>query len=165
MFACSLVVVAQDHAKAEVFGGYQWTSVDVGSGIDRQNFNGWDAALTGYFNKNFGITADFSGNYKSIEGVDVKAYTYLFGPTVRVPMQKATPFVHALFGGAHLSADDLTGSESAFSYAIGGGVDVNAGKHVAIRIAQFDYLGTRFDGLGSDNQNNFRYSAGVVFKF
>jgi opacity protein-like surface antigen len=162
--SCSLFLVAQDHSKAEVFGGYQWTNVDFGSGTDRQNFNGWDAALTGYFNKNFGITADFSGAYKSISGADVKLHSFMFGPTFRAPMEKATPFFHALFGGAHASGSALgvSASENAFAYAIGGGVDVNAGKNFAIRIAQFDYLGTRFS---SENQKNFRYSAGVVFKF
>ena len=39
VLCCGLVAFAQDFKKAEVFGGYQWTSVDAGSGFDRQNFN------------------------------------------------------------------------------------------------------------------------------
>lgn len=161
---CSLMMVAQDHSKADIFAGYQWTNVDFGSGIDRQNFNGWNGALTGYFNENFGITADFSGAYKSESGADVKIHSFMFGPTLRMPGEKATPFVHALFGGARASGSalDLSASENALAYAFGGGVDVNAGKKFAIRIAQFDFLGTRFS---SENQKHFRYSAGVVFKF
>ncbi|MGE5112363.1 MAG: outer membrane beta-barrel protein [Acidobacteriaceae bacterium] len=166
ILASCVFAAAQDRKKAEVFGGYQWTNVDSGSGFDRQNFNGWNGAVTGYFNENLGITADFSGAYKSESGVNVKLYTYTFGPTIRVPMDKATPFVHALFGGGHISASasgfgDL-GTSNGFVYALGGGFDYNASENFAIRVAQFDYLGTRFEG---ENGKNFRYSAGVVLKF
>jgi opacity protein-like surface antigen len=167
ILASCLFAVAQDNTnKAEVFGGYQYTNIDdLGSGIGRQSFNGWNAAVSGYFNNNFGITADFSGAYKSISGVDTKVYTYMFGPTLRVPMDRATPFVHALFGGGHASFTETgfgSATSNGFSYAFGGGLDVNASSNFAIRIGQFDYLGTRFEGT---NFKNFRYSAGVVLKF
>ncbi len=173
IFVCMLILVscifmvAQDSdTKAEIFGGYQWTNVDdLGSGVGRQNFNGFNGAVSGYFNKNLGITADFSGAFKTESGVSAKLYTYTFGPTLRVPMDKATPFVHALFGGGHFTADESGTNllkSNGFVYAIGGGLDVNASKNVAIRIGQFDYLGTRFE---STNFKNFRYSAGIVFKF
>ncbi len=161
VFAFSFLAVAQDAPKAEVFGGYQYTSVDFGADTSRESFNGWNGALSGFFNNNFGITADFSGAYKSISGTDVKLHTYMFGPTLRAPMDKATVFAHALFGGAHVSASGASG-ESAFAYAFGGGLDFNASKNFGIRVGQFDYLGTRFT---SENQKHFRYSAGVVFKF
>ncbi len=164
ILASCVFVAAQETTKAEVFGGYQWTSVDFGSGVSRQNFNGFDGAVTGYFNQNLGITADFSGAFKTVEGVSTKVYSYTFGPTLRVPMDKATPFVHALFGGAHASAgfEGASATSSGFAYAIGGGLDVNATKNVAVRIGQFDFFGTRIEG---ENQKNFRYSAGIVFKF
>jgi hypothetical protein len=41
-------------------------------------------------------------------------------------------------------------------------------KNVAIRAFQADYLMTRFDTNGdgvNERQNNFRLSAGIVFKF
>ena len=167
ILASCIFMVAQDNdTKAEIFGGYQWTNVDdLGSGAGRQNFNGFNGAVTGYFNKNLGITADFSGAFKTESGVSAKVYTYTFGPTIRVPMDKATPFVHALFGGGRFTADESGTnlvSSNGFVYAIGGGLDVNASKNVAIRIGQFDYLGTRFE---STTFKNFRYSAGIVFKF
>jgi opacity protein-like surface antigen len=163
VLACAFAAMAQEAPKAQVFGGYQWTSVDFGSGIDRQNFNGWNAALDGYFNKNFGITADFSGAYKSENGADVKIHSYMFGPTLRMPGEKVTPFVHALFGGAHASGSALgmSAASNGFAYAFGGGLDLNAGKNFAIRVGQFDYLGTRFE---IESQKNLRDSGGVVFK-
>ena len=62
ILAFSFMAAAQDAPKAEVFGGYQYTNADIG-GVDRVNLNGWNAQLSGYFNRNIGITADFAGMY------------------------------------------------------------------------------------------------------
>lgn len=173
----SLFAAAQETPKAEVFGGYQYTNADIG-GANRVNLNGWNAQLSGYFNRNFGITADFSGLYGSpdaglgLGGIDTKAYSYMFGPTFRAPMGKATPYVHALFGATHMTADNVDlghFSDNAFSYALGGGFDFNLSKRVAFRAVQADYYATRFSaaslGSNSDTQNHFRISTGLVFKF
>ncbi len=177
ILAFSFVAFAQDAPKAEVFGGYQYTNVDIG-GASRGNLNGWNAQLNGYFTKNFGISADFAGSYGSpdyglgVGGIDTKAYSYMFGPVFRAPMGKATPYVHALFGATHLTAENVDLgklTDTAFSYALGGGFDVNISKNAAFRVAQFDYYGTRFSasdlGSNSDNQNHFRVSTGIVFHF
>ena len=179
--AVALVVIAfgafsfaQDLPKAEIFGGYQFTSLDaqeLGAGQDRVNLNGWNAAVTGYFNDNFGITADFSGAYGKPDfggGVEVETrlHSYLFGPTVRFGGERATPFVRALFGGISGRAEALgiETTDSSFGMALGGGFDVNASPNFAIRVAQFDYMYSKlFDA--AEAQNNFRYSAGVVIRF
>lgn len=163
----SILAYAQEAPKAEIFGGYQFLRAKTGvSGLGSYNFNGWDAAVSGFFTRNVGITGDFSGNYASPSGVDVKIYSYLFGPAVRFPnASRVTPFVHGLFGGAHISASVPgfgSGSNSGFAWAAGGGIDVNATSHVAIRLGQFDFLQSHISSL---TQNNFRYSAGIVFKF
>ena len=164
VFGC--VALAQDAPKAEIFGGYQYLHANSGvSGVDGFNLNGWNASLSGYFNKNFGVTGDFSGSYGSPFGVSVKFYTYTFGPVVRFPNHsKITPFAHALFGGGHISGSALgtSVSDSGFTWAAGGGLDANLSSNFAIRVGQFDFLQTR---IGGDNQNNFRYSAGIVIKF
>jgi opacity protein-like surface antigen len=160
----SFLAYAQEAPKAEIFGGYQYLRAKSGiSGAPSFNFNGWNAAVSGFFTRNVGITADFSGNYGTVASVDTKIYSYLFGPTVRFPNSSpVTPFARALFGGAHISAGSGIGSDSGFAWAAGGGLDVNASSHVAIRLAQFDFLQSRISNL---TQNNFRYSAGIVFKF
>src|SRR5512135_897075 len=101
----SVVAVAQED-KAEVFGGYQYTRLNTGvSGVDSINLNGWNASVSGYFTKNLGISADFSGAYGSPFGVSTKMYPFMFGPIVHLPnSSKITPFAHALFGAAHLTA-------------------------------------------------------------
>jgi hypothetical protein len=100
----SILAVAQESSKVDIFGGYQRLHASSGvSGVDGVNFNGWNAALSGYFTRNFGVTADFSGSYAKPNvlgvGVDTKLFTFLFGPTVRVPNAKRiTPFGHAYLG-------------------------------------------------------------------
>jgi len=165
LLVLSCMAVAQDNPKAEIFGGYQYTRVNPGNGINGINLNGWNAAVSGYFTKYIGISADFSGIYGSPFGVSTHVYPYMFGPVVRIPnSSKIQPFVHALFGAAHINASavGLSGSDNSFAWAAGGGLDVNVNHRFAVRLGQFDFLQTRFV---DDTQNNFRYSAGIVIKF
>jgi hypothetical protein len=140
---------AQD--KAEVFGGFQFTRPDAGP-----NLNGWNGALTGNVNKNFGITADFSGSY----GSGLSFYTYNFGPKLTANLGAAKPFVHVLLGGARISGGGA--STSGFDTMVGGGLDVGHG-HFAFRVIQADWMLTRFDGF--TNKRNFRASTGLVLRF
>jgi hypothetical protein len=51
---------------------------------------------------------------------------------------------------------------------LGGGVDIKVTSHLAIRPIEVDYYLTRFINnftTGNNNQNNFRYQAGLVFEF
>jgi opacity protein-like surface antigen len=166
LLVLSCLAIAQDNPKAEIFGGYQWTRVDTGvSGVDSVNLNGWNASVSGYFTKYLGVSGDFSGAYGSPFGGSVKVHTFMFGPVVHFPnSSKITPFAHALFGGAHASGSGfgLSASDTGFSWAAGGGLDVNLNSRWAVRLAQADFLQTRIASL---TQNNFRYSAGIVIKF
>ncbi len=87
-----------------------------------------------------------------------------------------TVFAQALFGGARASRGGFGRSESqnAFALSLGGGLDVRVHDVISIRPVQAEYLLTRFDegfamglppsGSGSQ-QHNFRYSAGILFRF
>jgi opacity protein-like surface antigen len=107
-------------------------------------------------------------------------FTYLFGPVLRIPLPIVKPFGEVLFGGSDTNAyvnlakdiDSAGGSISVpsqhpFTMAAGGGVDVSVSHHVAIRLAEFDYVLTRYTNplTSTNNQNNFRYAGGVVLKF
>jgi Outer membrane protein beta-barrel domain len=147
--------------KAEIFGGYQYTRFDGGV-----NANGWDTALTGNLNRWFGVAADFSGAYNSQNGVNFNQYTYTFGPVVSWRHNAAfTPFAHFLAGGSHSSVafSGLSGSDSGFAMMFGGGVDVRAAQHIAVRAVQFDWLSLHSNGA-SDN-NNMRISTGLLFRY
>jgi len=117
----------------------------------------------------------------SVEG---NLFTYLFGPQLKVRAHHLQPYGHLLFGGAHtnvygnafhticqpiVNGCSLSKSPAAEAFAmdVGVGVDIPVARHFAIRPFQFDYLLTRFSNpfTGANNQNNFRYSAGIVFAF
>jgi opacity protein-like surface antigen len=161
----ALPVFAQENSKAEVFGGYQYTRINPGSGVSGENFNGWNAAFTANLNQWLGVTADVSGAYKDFSGVSAKQHNFLFGPTVSYShSEKVKPFAHVLFGVSRADAgfSGISASENAFAMAFGGGADVAVNKNIAVRVGQLDYLLTRF---GGDSQNNMRFSTGLVFRF
>jgi hypothetical protein len=142
----------KDFARAEIFAGYQFTHFDPAL-----NASGWNAAITGNVNRWFGVTGDFSGAYKN----GVHLHSYMVGPVFSARTERLTPFVHALFGGAN--AGDGGGSANGFSMALGGGLDVNAGDHFAVRLVQGDWLLLRSGG--DTFKRNARVSAGVVLRF
>jgi hypothetical protein len=177
----SLLAVAEDTPKAEVFGGYQYTHVSINtSNVDASgNLNGWNASLAGNINKTFGIAGDFSGDYGKIEGVTTHVYTYAGGPVVNLNHDgKVNPFVHALFGGARLNLSASLGGPgtasltfNGFTVIAGGGVDVKVSPRVAVRLVQADWVylhfGDTFKSLVGESSlsKNVRVSTGIVFRF
>ena len=155
-----LPVMAQDTSKVEVFGGYTWAG---------GNFHGWNSSVTGNVTRRFGITADFSGQYGSeLEGsllVKENAHSFLFGPRYAFRGKRLTPFVYALFGvtrfqqSATISGQRLSESDSGFSSALGGGLDIKVNERVAIRAFQIDYFRPNFFG---EAHNRGRLAFGVV---
>jgi len=107
-------------------------------------------------------------------------FTYLFGPAVGFHAHKFYVYGEYLLGGSasnlygNLSQSinagggtvTVVGSQHPFTQALGGGIDVNLNKHVALRLAQMDWVLTRYTNPINDtnNQHSFRYLAGVVFK-
>jgi hypothetical protein len=151
--------------KAELFGGYQLTHVNSGatvvSGVpvstSGTNINGWNASLTGNFAPFLGLTGDFSGVYKN----GGKFHTYTFGPEVHVHAGGIKPFAHALFGGGTGSGNGV--SETGLVMYYGGGLDVKIAPFVSARLAQVDWMVTRFSGV--TEKNTLRFSAGLVLRF
>jgi hypothetical protein len=174
----------------EVFGGYSLMHSDWVN-WKAVNMNGWNAAVNTNVLPWLGAVADFSGNYfhqtttwrvsesSSMSFSDsANRYSFLFGPQVSYRHPRAVIFAHSLFGTTHgtltwtlsQSLQELLGgtasdhriTDSHFTVALGGGVDLNVGHRFAIRPAQADYLYFHNYGVA---QNTFRYSAGVVFRF
>ena len=180
----SLVTSAIAQApRFEVFGGYQFLHVSDFDGVGNNgNTSGWDTSATANLATHLGVTADFSGNYKTASVVNsglsgtaaIRVYTYTAGPTVSTNLSAIRLLVHALFGGAHVrptacvifsgSPDECgSGSTSGFSMIFGGGVDVRASKSVAVRAIQFDWLRLPSE-FGAQN-DNLRISTGLAFRF
>jgi opacity protein-like surface antigen len=123
-------------------------------------YGGWQAEGSFNFTAHFGATADFGGQYRSISGTRVSQYEYLFGPRIIARSQRATLFAHALVGGNSFRA--AGSSTNGFAWGVGGGLDYNAGQHIAIRVLQADYIRTR---LSTSWFNDARLGLGIVFKF
>jgi Outer membrane protein beta-barrel domain len=169
--ACSLAAWSQEYTKAEVFGGFQYTRFDAFN-IQGVNMMGWNAQFTHYLNKPFGITGEVTGSYASptVGGIatTLPTYTFMFGPTMRAPLAKSTPFVHALFGAAHVSNTKGVYSSTGFALALGGGWDTTVARNLDWRIVQVDYMPTWLHdptGTGNPQQDHFRLATGIVYKF
>lgn len=150
-------------------------------------FNGWNVAPQANLNRWFGVKAQIAAQYGNIITVKTTSalpipvisipgqhiYDLLFGPVASYRTEKYNAFVHGLFGVQHvgISGNIAVGgnggisaatSETDFAFALGGGLDLKASKHLAIRVAQFDYELVNTSGK---HQNDFRYSGGIVFGF
>ena len=143
------------------------------------DFQGYATAGTRTF------TFPATANSPCPAGCTVKAsgdlFTYNVGPVLKYRTEHFEPFVETLFGGAHSNSyqnlfkacqatctTTANPSNNAWDFIIGGGIDIPLTKSIAIRPAQFDFLLTRFGNgftRGNNNQSNFRYNAGVVFRF
>jgi len=160
--------------RGNVFFGYSYYNTDL-SLIDRANTNGWEASVEGKIIPFVGIVADFDSHYGSQNfsticpagtfpctvNASFTERNFLFGPRVSVSVAKFRPFAEALFGGAHVSANNGVGSDTSFATALGGGLDYKIIPLVAWRF-QGDYVQTRFFGT---TQNNVRVSTGIVVHF
>jgi opacity protein-like surface antigen len=177
----------------EVNGGYTYQRWEVPpvaqgpTGPTAINFNGFNVGAGYNITRWLAGVADITGTYNTqgAAGSNAKShiYSYLFGPRIYpVGHHKLTPYIHGLFGVAtydiSIPADVVNmlpafhESNNDFSFAVGGGVDWSVGRHFAIRLGQFDYQQTRFlhadavgAGLSPQNQNNFKYSGGLVVRF
>lgn len=156
--------LSQDYYRAEVFGGYSYLNIDTNGLTSRQDLNGWEASVAGSANRWVGVEGDVSGYYKTYLGVRVTDYAFAGGPRINI----GPAFVHTLFGMDSLtgSALGLSASQNSFAGLLGGGVEYPTVKRWAVRVSA-DYAFTHHNILGGSRvlQNNFRVSAGIVFKF
>jgi hypothetical protein len=63
--------------------------------------------------------------------------------------------------GLDIGFGGLSVNDTGLGIAAGGGLDLNAGEHLAVRVFQVDYPFIRAMG---ENGNNARLSAGLVIK-
>lgn len=171
--------LAQETPAWEFFGGYSvqrsnvreyFKSAPAIFSVRNQyaTLNGWDLAVTENMNRWFGGTLDVSGHYKRPHLLGIsnreRMHSILYGPRFSFRMPSLVPFTHLLFGITRANAAVTpTGphiSDTSFTVAAGGGVDLNLRGKASIRLLQAEYF--HANSLGS-NQNNYRAAAGVVF--
>ena len=104
---------------------------------------------------------------------DLSIFSVMVGPQI-YPFRhrrKFTPFVHVLLGEgfyrnsypAYAGFPAEVRTDSAFTWAGGGGLDWTHSARWAIRVFDIDYSTTKF--LGNLSQANYRLSIGVVYRF
>jgi hypothetical protein len=147
---------SDESSAGDIYIGYSLLNGDT-----LHNASGIEAALTGNVRDWFGLKADFSANYESFSGAGARTYNMLFGPQLSHRVGKFRTYAHGLAGVSHFSGFGFT-SQNTVGWVLGGGVDYGLTSHFAFRPAQFDYLGSHFF---STTQKNFRYSAGLVYRF
>ena len=145
-------------------------------------FFGLKAEVEGYASQN--INFNFPpGSIRCPSGctgtAQANLFTGNFGPQIKIRIKRVQPFFEGLVGGTHTNfyqnvhkncSGCTFGSPGdwALDVVLGGGVDIKVTSHLAIRPIEFDYFLTRFINnitSGNNNQNNFRYQAGLVFEF
>ncbi|MGH9775455.1 MAG: outer membrane beta-barrel protein [Candidatus Acidiferrales bacterium] len=172
LFGFAPLAHAQDPTpKVELYTGYDYLCVNINANVPgfstSASFNGNGGGGNLEYNVNhwFGLVGDLAGYYFAAEATG-GAFSYLFGPRINFRHGNVTPFAHVLLGGiATTSGIGQFGPQNQFAMAAGGGLDIKVSRHFAIRPVQAEYFLSKIpDGL-NNRQNNFRFSAGIVFRF
>ena len=170
--------------KTELSIGFAYQHADLSGSFAPTNdivtenstgLKGFAIEFSHYMYRNLGFTVDVARNSnKAVDstGIGYVRTTYLAGPSYRLHRYGFfSPSVHVLAGVDHgtftvpngpPNGTVLTFGDTDFAAAAGGTLDGNLTKHLAIRLAQVDYLYTHNYGA---NQSSFRYVGGVVVRF
>jgi hypothetical protein len=170
--------------KYEIYGGANFMNFQAGQNLPkRMNFVGWEALGTYWLHHKWGLGADVRGEYGttpvfpnpySIASRPFVSLTTLMGGTqYRGPKnQHAALNYHAYAGASHGTFDwstngvppqniGLYSNRTKFMAALGGSVDFNRSKKVAIRL-QPDLI---LEHFGTETREFFAISGGVVYRF
>ena len=159
LFLFATLAAAQDQPapKWELFGGY--TVWNPGADVHGQlpgallplssrlewNPRGIGGSATYDFNRWFGLTLDASTNWGSGEKtlarrIDDAAFTNIsFGPKLTYRTNRFSPFFEVLVGDHRLTPDAFHDIDK-LGVMIGGGLDVNVSRHIALRLIRADYV-------------------------
>src|SRR5689334_15528293 len=154
---------------------YDYVNFNPGSPFSNFNNHGASGSFTYNASRWLGLTMELGGyrfKNRDLSGTPVNGsiVSYMFGP--RLNWRKFdyfVPFAEFLLGGSRGGTTLIgVGSQSSFSVATGGGVDMILGKGFAWRVAQLDYYMTNFSGPalgGNARQDNFRAGTGFVYRW
>jgi outer membrane immunogenic protein len=122
----------------------------------------------------FSVAGEISGGHASNitgSGLDLSLLTYMAGPRYSLHLKhELKPFAQFLIGGVHgfdstfPHAGGTLSSANSFALTAGGGLDYGLSPHIDVRVVQIDYLKTYLPNNTTDEQNNLRLGAGIVFR-
>ena len=136
------------------------------------------------FYRGLGVAASVTGMHEGSSNSSLIApldlVTVVFGPRYTLDLHgRASMFTEGLVGEAHgfhsvfaygsgsVNNPDngTTDSSTSFTLQAGGGFDLRLTGHLSARVVQADYLRTQLPNGAGNLQNNFRVSAGFIFRF
>jgi outer membrane protein OmpA-like peptidoglycan-associated protein/opacity protein-like surface antigen len=187
--AFSTVAAAQDQPapKWELYGGYSFwhPGADVHGVLPlgltpltsrlEVNPRGAGVSATYDFNRWFGLTLDTSTHWGSGEAtlgrrIDDAAFSNLsLGPKVTFRSHRFSPFLEALVGDHRLMPDAFHDIDK-IGFMLGGGLDINFNRHVALRLFRADYVMSSYRygpaaTTPSTDLRGVRLQAGLNFMF
>lgn len=128
------------------------------------NLDGFNVSIVYYPHAgHWGLDGEFTAAFAPQNGVNTTLDAGMGGGRVRISgLRGVEVWAHALAGGAHFTPQTPYGSESAFAFEGGGGIDLTPrNRRVAYRV-QADVLGSRFF---QTYQYSPKISVGLVYKF
>jgi len=182
------VVAAQEPPapKWELYGGYSFLyphaqihgllpgALQPLSSRLESNPRGAGASLTYNFSNWFGLTLDAGTNWGSgesglIKRIDDAAFSNLsFGPKITFRHKHVSPFIEVLVGDHRLMPDAFYDVEK-FGVMLGGGIDINLSRHVALRLIRADYVASNYRyapfPASATNIGGARLQTGLNFMF
>jgi hypothetical protein len=172
----------------EGYVGAGYLRFTPGATLQRVNEYNWNAGLTRYFSERLGVTVDGRGYYGTpfiepqqgnppagsvgLTKPTISQYAALIGPTYRFYLQPRFSIAGRVMGG--FASGTFTGDTNGYgtlgvlypdtsTYAASAAIlgEYNLTPNVGIRVAPEYYL----TGFGSTTQNNWGYTAGIVYRF
>jgi hypothetical protein len=159
----------RDYPKFDFTAAVTFNYFETPAPSSRHTLHGFTYAAAANFKEWAAVEADVTYTRKTIGGIRRSLLTYAVGPrfTRRRENSNLEPYVHALIGGGHLTGFPLVPGgfpnvTDGWSGKFGGGLDVKAGQHVAIRVIGVDYY--RYHGhipTGRQRLDNAAFSFGI----
>lgn len=150
--------------KGDVYLGYSRTGTDIFY-PNVGGLNGWEGAMHVKLHKPFlGVEGDVSHYGFGANSTVPRTTIVMGGPRITLGALGPKVFAHALIGGEHSanSGGPTPISGGAFTWALGGGLDVPFAPFFAWRVAG-DYL--RAPTQSPSGSTPARFSTGLVFRF
>lgn len=185
-FAAFAAAQDQPAPKVELFGGYSffYPGADVHGQLPgalfpissrlESNPHGAGASITYNFSRWFGLTLDTSTDWGTGETtlanrIDDTAFSNLsLGPKITFRSHRFSPFVEALVGDHRLMPDAFHDVDK-FGFMLGGGLDINLSRHIALRLIRADFVYSNYSygppSVPSTEIRGLRLQTGLNFMF
>jgi hypothetical protein len=156
----------RDYPKWDFTAAYTLNNMETPIPVSHPTLQGFTGAVGWNFRRYAAIEGDVTYTTKTVGGIRRSLLSYVVGPrfTRRFgnTWPHAQPFVHAIYGGGRLTG--FGPATNGWVGKMGGGVDIIASKHVAIRAFQVDYY--RYHGhvnVGRQRLDNMAFTFGLRF--